>query len=51
MTKQMMRIWTLAVTLSTVFYTGMVVAHGQVSLESDVCVRNMAGSMVHLSTY
>ena len=51
MNKRMMRIWTLVVTLSIVFYTGMVSAHGKVSLESDVCVRNMAGSMVHLSTY
>ena len=51
MNKRMMRIWTLVVTLSIVFYTGMVSAHGKVSLESDVCVRNMGGSMVHLSTY
>ncbi|MBX3629786.1 MAG: hypothetical protein KF908_07680 [Nitrosomonas sp.] len=35
----------------TLFYSGFAAAHGKVTLESDICVRNMAGSMVHLSTY
>ncbi|UJP05380.1 MAG: hypothetical protein LZF61_11215 [Nitrosomonas sp.] len=32
-------------------HSGLVAAHGKVNLESDACTRNMAGSMVHLSTY
>ena len=32
-------------------YTGLVSAHGKVSLENDSCVRGIEGSMVHLSTY
>ena len=51
MTKQIMRIWALVVIISTVFYIGTVSAHGKVSLESDICVRSIAGSMLHLSTY
>ncbi|SFL19173.1 hypothetical protein SAMN05216302_10402 [Nitrosomonas aestuarii] len=51
MTQYVKKILTLGVILSTIFYTGLVTAHGNVTLESDVCVRNMSGSMVHLSTY
>ena len=32
-------------------YTGLVSAHGKVSLENDSCVRGIEGSMVHLSAY
>jgi len=32
-------------------YSGIVDAHGKVSLEQDSCVRGVGGSMVHLSTY
>lgn len=32
-------------------YSGIVAAHGKVDLDADVCVRNISGSMVHLSTY
>ncbi len=47
---------TIQVTITTLIfftavYTGVVAAHGKVSLENDECVRNMAGSMVHLSAY
>ncbi|GJL75440.1 hypothetical protein [Nitrosomonas sp.] len=51
MNKLIKKIWTLGVILSTLLYAGIVTAHGNVTLESDVCVRNMSGSMVHLSTY
>lgn len=51
MIKPILQIWILAIILFTVLYAGSVVAHGKVSLETDSCVRNMAGSMVHLSTY
>lgn len=37
--------------LLMVLYTGIVNAHGKVSLEQDSCVRGVQGSMVHLSTY
>lgn len=37
--------------LSIAFYSSLVFAHGKVSLESDVCVQNISGSMIHLSTY
>ena len=33
------------------FCSGMLAAHGKVDLDADVCVRNISGSMVHLSTY
>jgi hypothetical protein len=51
MIKRIERIWTFSVMLFIFIYSGFVSAHGNVSLESDVCVRMMAGSMVHLSTY
>ena len=51
MSKQINWIWAWVITFSTVFYIGVVSAHGKVSLESDICIRNIAGSMVHLSTY
>ncbi|MDR4518805.1 MAG: hypothetical protein MRK00_15660 [Nitrosomonas sp.] len=41
----------LGTIIITLFYSGFVAAHGNVPLETDVCVRNMAGSMIHLSTY
>ena len=37
--------------LLMVLYTGIVNAHGNVSLEQDSCVRGAQGSKVHLSTY
>ncbi|PTQ80620.1 hypothetical protein [Nitrosomonas ureae] len=51
MTKQRMFIFVLILTFSTVFPVSAVFAHGKVTLESDICVKNIAGSMVHLSTY
>jgi len=33
------------------FYTGVVSAHGKVSMEQDSCIRGVEGSMVHLSAY
>ena len=41
---------TVFVLLMTI-YTGIVNAHGNVSLEQDSCVRGAQGSKVHLSTY
>ena len=32
-------------------YSGLTIAHGKVNLDADICVRNISGSMVHLSTY
>ncbi|SEN33107.1 hypothetical protein [Nitrosomonas marina] len=49
--KKIKKIWMTGVLLFTFFYSGFVAAHGNVPLENDVCVRMMAGSMVHLSTY
>lgn len=33
------------------FYASTARGHGKVSLEEDVCVRQVGGNMVHLSTY
>lgn len=41
---------TVLVLLMTI-YTGIVNAHGNISLEQDSCVRGAQGSKVHLSTY
>ena len=35
----------------TGLYNSMVVAHGNESLDQDICIRGIQGSMVHLSTY
>ena len=45
--------WTTALILlfSLTLYTSIASAHGNVSLETDNCMRSMGGSMVHLSTY
>ncbi len=51
MIRQIIKIWASAAMLSVAFYSGLVAAHGKVSLEADACVRNISGSMVHLSTY
>lgn len=51
MLKHCKKLWILSVLIAALLYPGFVTAHGNVSLESDICVRNMAGSMVHLSTY
>ncbi len=51
MLKQIIKLWLSGIIICTLFYSGFVAAHGKVSLESDICTRNMAGSMVHLSTY
>ncbi|GKS70275.1 hypothetical protein W03_22790 [Nitrosomonas sp. PY1] len=40
----------IAIILFTL-YSGLATAHGKVDLDADVCVRNISGSMVHLSTY
>lgn len=49
--RQIIKIWTSIAILTAVFYSGLAAAHGKVSLESDICMRNISGSMVHLSTY
>ncbi len=51
MIKQIIKIWGSAAILSATLYSGLLAAHGKVALEADVCVRNISGSMVHLSTY
>ncbi len=51
MIRHMTQIWFVTLILFTALYTGVVSAHGRVSLADDECVRNMAGSMVHLSAY
>lgn len=51
MIKQIIKIWASAAMFSTILYSGLATAHGKVSLEADICARNISGSMVHLSTY
>ncbi|MDV6340868.1 MAG: hypothetical protein EBU46_14510 [Nitrosomonadaceae bacterium] len=51
MIKQVIRIWASAALLSVALYSGLAAAHGKVNLEADICMRNVSGSMVHLSTY
>ncbi len=51
MIRKIIKIWASATMLSVALYSGLVAAHGRVSLEADACVRNISGSMVHLSTY
>ena len=44
--------WTTLILLfSLTFYMGIATAHGTASLKTDNCMRNMGGSMVHLSTF
>jgi len=45
------KVWISVIILTAAFYSGLAAAHGKVSLESDICMRNISGSMVHLSTY
>jgi len=45
------KLWTLSFLISIMSFSGSIAAHGNVPLESDICVRSMSGSMVHLSTY
>ena len=51
MLNHLKKLWLSGTILITLVYSGFVTAHGNVPLETDVCVRNMAGSMIHLSTY
>ncbi|MCE7915583.1 MAG: hypothetical protein DYH15_13150 [Nitrosomonas sp. PRO4] len=51
MMKKIIEKGVIAVIFLLAFYSGLAAAHGKVSLESDVCVRNISGSMIHLSTY
>jgi len=51
MIKKIKQISIITLIFFTAVYAGVVAAHGKVALEDDECVRNMAGSMVHLSTY
>jgi hypothetical protein len=45
------KLWALIFTIIFLCSINLVFAHGKVSLESDACVRNANGTMVHLSTY
>jgi len=51
MLKIIKKLWILSFLISIISFSGSVAAHGNVPLESDICVRSMSGSMVHLSTY
>jgi hypothetical protein len=53
MITKLIRISTISLILfaALLLYTGLVSAHGKVSLENDSCVRGIEGSMVHLSAY
>lgn len=51
MIKKLINLWTLAAMASILLYSSFAAAHGKVALEADECVRNISGSMVHLSTY
>lgn len=41
----------LILAITVVFSPGLVAAHGNVSIEEDICVRKVGGNMVHLSAY
>ncbi|MBX3616229.1 MAG: hypothetical protein KF839_03595 [Nitrosomonas sp.] len=49
--EQHIKTWTSVIILSAALYSGFAGAHGKVSLETDSCIRNISGSMIHLSTY
>ncbi|PSJ18225.1 hypothetical protein [Nitrosomonas supralitoralis] len=49
--RQIIKLLISVAILAAVFSSGLAAAHGKVSLESDICMRNISGSMVHLSTY
>jgi hypothetical protein len=49
--KQAARAGATAFILVMALHTGVVAAHGKVSLEQDSCMRRVGESMVHLSTY
>jgi hypothetical protein len=49
--KQAARAGATAFILVMALHTGVVGAHGKVSLEQDSCMRRVGESMVHLSTY
>ena len=49
--KHFIKIWTSVAIFFATLYSGFAIAHGKVNLEADACVRNMSGSMIHLSTY
>lgn len=49
--RQIIKLWISVTILAAAFSSGLAAAHGKVSLESDICMRNISGSMVHLSTY
>ena len=51
MIRQVIKQWAAAAILSAALYSGLATAHGKVNLEADICMRNVSGSMVHLSTY
>lgn len=39
------------IVLSTILLPGLAMAHGNVTLEDDICVRRIGGSMVHFNAY
>jgi len=49
--RQFIKLWTSIAILTAAFYSGFAAAHGKVTLETDACMRDMSGSMIHLSTY
>ena len=49
--KQFIKLCTSIAILTAAFYSGFAAAHGKVTLETDACMRDMSGSMIHLSTY
>ncbi len=51
MVKQAARAGATAFILVMALHTGVVGAHGKVSIEEDSCMRRVGESMVHLSTY
>lgn len=51
MVKQLMQAGIAAFVLVAMLYAGNVIAHGRVSLEEDICMRQVGENMVHLNTY
>lgn len=52
MIKEVIRVGVSTLALAAALYSGVVAAHGRVSMEEDTCMRRLGdNSMVHLSAY
>jgi len=51
MNRQLTRVASTVLILGAALFPGTAAAHGNVSIEEDLCVRKVGGSMVHFSAY